>query len=177
MAKVSRRLVIDASVARAAGGPAATFPLSKQCRDFLSAVLTISHRVVMTPAIIQEWNIHQSDFARSWRASMVARRKLYLIADPPPYAELLDKLARLPARPRAHAAMEKDFHLIIAALETDRTVASCDDAARTLFATAARTLGELQAITWVHPGTADIVAWLQGGALPEKGRLLGIAEE
>jgi hypothetical protein len=33
--KVSKRLVIDASVARAAGGEDATYPISVYCRDFL----------------------------------------------------------------------------------------------------------------------------------------------
>ena len=47
--KVSKRLVIDASVARAAGGEDATYPISVSCRDFLKAVLDLSHRVVMTP--------------------------------------------------------------------------------------------------------------------------------
>ena len=62
--KVSKRLVIDASVARAAGGEDATFPISVYCRDFLQAVLDISHRVVMTPDIRDEWNKHQSKSAR-----------------------------------------------------------------------------------------------------------------
>jgi hypothetical protein len=74
--KISRRLVIDASVARSSGGEAATYPTSKHCRDFLKATLKICHRVVMTPDIMEEWRAHQSGFARRWRVSMEARKKV-----------------------------------------------------------------------------------------------------
>jgi hypothetical protein len=74
--KVSKRLVIDASVARAAGGEDATYPISVYCRDFLEAVLDLSHRVVMTPDIRDEWNKHQSRYACIWRRQMVAKKKL-----------------------------------------------------------------------------------------------------
>jgi hypothetical protein len=50
-AKVSKLLVIDASIARSCGAPNATFPTSKNCRDFLNAVLTICHRMVLTDDI------------------------------------------------------------------------------------------------------------------------------
>ena len=53
--RTSRRLVIDASVVHAAGPEGATFPTSKNCRDFLKAVLTICHNVVMTPEIGKEF--------------------------------------------------------------------------------------------------------------------------
>jgi hypothetical protein len=49
--KRSKRLVIDASVARSAGGETAVFPTSKHCRDFLRATLETGHCVVMTPVI------------------------------------------------------------------------------------------------------------------------------
>lgn len=40
----SKRLVIDASVARASGGDDAIFPASKHCRDVLLATLCVCHR-------------------------------------------------------------------------------------------------------------------------------------
>jgi len=42
--KASKRLVIDADVARAAGGKDAKYPKPKHCRDFLEAVRVICHR-------------------------------------------------------------------------------------------------------------------------------------
>jgi len=71
---VSKRLVIDASVARSSGGEDATYPTSVHCRDFLQAVLDICHKFVMTPDIKQEWDKHQSIFALRWRRRMVANR-------------------------------------------------------------------------------------------------------
>ena len=79
MAKIaSRRLVIDASVARAAGDTS-MHPTSRSCRDFLLAILEICHRFVMTQSIKEEWDKHQSGFARKWRVSMVARKKLVVV--------------------------------------------------------------------------------------------------
>src|SRR5215471_15279536 len=72
----SKRLVIDASVARAAGGEDADSPTAKYCRDFLKAVLSICHHVVMTPEISEEWKQHQSRFTSQWRVSMEARKKV-----------------------------------------------------------------------------------------------------
>jgi hypothetical protein len=40
-AKQSKRLVIDASVARACGDSQATYPTSVHCRNFLESVLNI----------------------------------------------------------------------------------------------------------------------------------------
>lgn len=79
IAKSSRRLVIDASIARASGGPGAVSPTSKNCSDFLQAALDICHRVVLTTEILEEWNRHKSKFASRWLASMFARKKANLI--------------------------------------------------------------------------------------------------
>src|SRR5437660_6190664 len=91
MAKASRRLVVDASVARAAGGEGATHPLSRQCRDCLLAMLHICHRIVMTAEIGAEWKRHRSRFAMTWLTSMEARRKVWRPAAPAD-TTLLEKL-------------------------------------------------------------------------------------
>jgi hypothetical protein len=73
MAKTtSRRLVIDADVARSAGGEQATHPRSKHCRDFPRAVLEICHRLVLTPLTGDEWKRHRSRFAATWLGQMYA---------------------------------------------------------------------------------------------------------
>lgn len=41
LVKASKHLVIDASVARSSGGENAMYPTSKNCRDFLKAVLEV----------------------------------------------------------------------------------------------------------------------------------------
>ena len=83
-ARDSKRLVIDADVARASGSETATHPRAEHCRDFLNAVLPLSHRIVMTEKINNEWKNHQSGFARRWRVSMDARKRIERI-NPPEY--------------------------------------------------------------------------------------------
>jgi hypothetical protein len=167
-AKVSRRLVIDASVARAAGGEGATFPLSKRCRDTLKTTLDVCHRVVMPPAIRDEWNKHQSGFACQWRTAMIARRKL-LLEEIPRNPTLREEIESASAAERAREAMLKDAHLIEAARAADQTVLSLDDTVRGLFAAAARRVHALKMIVWVNPGHDGerTRVWLEGGALPE----------
>ena len=76
MAKcASRVLVIDASIARAAGD-LSKHPTSRNCCEFLQAVLDLCHRMVLTPPIREEWNKHRSRFASKWRVSMMARKKI-----------------------------------------------------------------------------------------------------
>src|SRR5215210_3162353 len=109
LSRSSRRLVIDASVAQSSGDEYATYPTSKHCRDFLLAVLEIYYCAVMTAEIREEWNRHQSSFARRWRLSMVARRKLYAV-DVALNDELREKIGRAASRDKDAEAMLKDTH-------------------------------------------------------------------
>ena len=174
MPKASRRLVIDASVARSSGREDATYPISKHCRDFLMATLTICHRVVMTPDIMEEWHHHRSGFARTWLASMMARKKCAFV-ELPRDDNLRSKIERAAIGEQDRAAMLKDSHLIEAAMTTDQIVVSLDEAARGLFAQASQSVGELKSVTWVNPDRLDEqpIRWLENGAKSEKNRLLG----
>lgn len=176
-AKTSRRLVIDASVARAAGGEGATYPLSKQCRDALKTVLDVCHRAVMPAAIREEWNKHQSVFASQWRVAMVARKKL-ILEDTPSDPVLRGDIEAAPATELGRAAMLKDVHLVEAAQAADRTILSLDDAARGLFAGASRRVRALRTIVWVNPGGEGgrALAWLEAGAPAEVGYRLRAGE-
>lgn len=161
----SKRIVVDASVARAAGGQDASFPVSKNCRDILLAVLEVCHRVVMTPAINEEWKKHQSNFARAWRVRMEARKKVLREQDLP-QEELREKVAAAVPNDKRHEAVLKDFHMIEAALLTDRRVLSLDEVVRRLLSSAAANVGELRNVLWMNPAddSKEIVAWLARGA-------------
>jgi hypothetical protein len=120
--KGSRRLVIDASVAMAAGGVDATDATSKSCRDFLQAVLTICHRAVFPPQLIEEWKKHASRFAQNWQVAMERHRKLDWI-EPEFDDELREAIAEMAASEKEKAEMEKDAFLLEAAQATpDRIV-------------------------------------------------------
>jgi hypothetical protein len=173
-AKVSRRLVIDASVARAAGGADAAYPLPKQCRDFLKTMLVVCHRVVLTRAVSAEWKKHESVFAREWRAAMVARKKLLLL-DVPEDADLRDAIDSAAETERGRRSMLKDAHLVEAAQVTDRTVVSLDDAVRGLFGAASRRVSSLKTVVWANPSreAEACSTWLEDGAPPHAHRRLG----
>ena len=149
-ARDSKRLVIDADVARASGSETATHPRARHCRDFLDTVLLLSHRVVMTKKISNEWKNHQSRFARRWRVSMDARKKIDRI-NPPEDENLPNKVVETTNNENEIAAMEKDLHLLQAALATDQTVVSLDETIRRLFAQASLQVGEIKNIIWVNP--------------------------
>ena len=73
--------------------------------------------------------------------------------------------------------MQKDFHLLQAALATDRTVISLDETVRRLFVHASQQVGEIRDIIWVNPDrTAEEqpIEWLQNGAPPEPHRQLSV---
>jgi hypothetical protein len=173
---VSKRLVIDASVARSSGGEEATYPTSVHCRDFLKAVLDICHKVVMTPDIKEEWNKHQSEFARKWRSQMVARRKFEFL-DIPVNDELWEKIDSLAGSNKQRAEMFKDLRLLEAAMATDKIVISLDDnTARKFFGRAAAQVDELRNLVWVNPDKIEEekpIEWLEKGAEAESDRLLG----
>ena len=167
----SRRIVIDASVARSAGGKDAvtTDPSSNCCRTFLASVLGICHRVVITQDIQQELNNHESRFARKWRLSMVARKKVVLLTDLPTIQTMRDAVEILPVCQSDKDAMLKDCHLIVAAQATDSIIASRDDEAQQLFAAHLQTLPAVADLLWVNPVKTpeDIISWLKNGALPD----------
>ncbi|HFD38283.1 MAG TPA: hypothetical protein ENJ31_00310 [Anaerolineae bacterium] len=175
--KSRKRLVIDASVARAAGGAEAVDPTSRRCRDFLLAVYKVCHRVVITPAIDREWKRHQSRFARKWRRWMDGQKKVIHPDPAPSYDALYTSVERTAANVKDREAMYKDFCLIEAAMATDRIVVSRDDEARDAFAKASASVGELRTLVWVNPATVEeqeAILWLEQGAPAERSRQLGV---
>lgn len=174
MAKIaSAVLVIDCSIAHAAGPEGAEHPTSKHCRDFLLAVLRICHRIGMSPAVAEEWKRHRSGFARQWLVSMHARKKVVPIAvDEDP--QLRKALAISATTNKSRDAMLKDAHLLEAASHSDKRIAALDETVRRLFASAARTHKPIRAMCWVNPDTEfdEIVEWLEAGAPLDKAKQL-----
>src|SRR5262245_34578098 len=111
-----RCLVVDASVARAAGPPESTHPTDTLCRDFLLALLDICHSIAWTEAIGVEWKKHECRFARDWRVSMVRKKKLKAIK-----AEwkVWDNVQEHCQDDHVRAIVSKDCHLLEAALASD----------------------------------------------------------
>jgi hypothetical protein len=172
--KGSRRLVIDTSVAQAAGGVDAMDATSKNCRDFLQAVLTICHRAVFPPQLVEEWKKHASRFAQSWQVAMERRRKLDWI-EPESDDELRETIVEMAASEKEKTEMEKDAFLLEAAqATTDRMVVALDEIARGFFRALVGKLPRIGKVVWINPASEDdsAVAWLSNGAKPEARRRL-----
>ncbi len=170
-----KRLVVNASVARAAGGEGATASLSINCTEFLEAFRDESpHHIVMTFELSEEWDKHQSNFAAEWLGNMIATRRFHYIELPQNRA-LYDEIEATVVREEDIDAMLKDFHLFGAALETDQTVISLDETIRGLFKRAFQQVSGIRNIIWVNPDRTaeeDPIVWLQNGAPTEPNRRL-----
>lgn len=193
--KNSKRIVVDADVARSASDKPSTDPTSGRCRDVLMAILGICHRVVMTKAIVDQWNDHQSRFAGKWRKTMAQKGKILrpvtektpalrakvtkkvakeaqetVLRDFNPSGAMREKITPVEV---AHEAMLKDFHLLEAAMIGDQIVISRDKTSQCLFAAACQHIqhiGGIGEVMWTNPDEPDILDWLQEGARiqPEK---------
>ena len=112
--KKSYLLVVDASVAQAAGY--STKPTSSCCRDALDSILSICHRLMMSPALSIEWRNHQSGYASRWKATMVAKKKVVFITDSS-FCVVVEQAKSL--NDCECAALEKDKHLVELAVDGD----------------------------------------------------------
>ncbi|MDD9975742.1 MAG: hypothetical protein OXU27_17160 [Candidatus Poribacteria bacterium] len=169
-----KRLVVNASVALAAGGKGAIASVSINCTEFLETFRDeCPHHIVMTSELSEEWNAHQSNFADRWLKSMIARKRFDYIT--PPQDTALSNKIDTTTKERDIEALRKDFHLLQAALATDQTIISLDETVRRLFKRASQQVGEIRNIIWVNPNRTteeQPITWLQNGAPPEPHRQL-----
>lgn len=177
--KNSKRLVIDTSVARGAGGENAVHPESKDCRDFLKEVLDICHKIVVNPEMKEEWNKHESKFFRKWRVQMVAKRNfIYVDNDDESFLEIKAQIESLAKTYENREAMEKDCFLLELALAHDKIVISNDEKVRNLFQEISAQVIEIRDVNWINPIKPEETPldWLKNGACPEHKRSLGYSE-
>ena len=171
----SKRLVVNASVARAAGGEGATASVSISCTEFLETFQDeCSYHVVMTPELSEEWEENQSKFAATWLRSMIARKRFDYI-EPPVNQALRGEIEGTATSENEIEDIQKDFHLLEAARATDHIIISLDETVRGLFARASQRVGEIRDIVWVNPERTEEeepLVWLQNGAPPEVHRQL-----
>ena len=105
---------------------------------------------------------------------MIARKRWDYV-EPPVNQALRDEIEGTATRDNEIEDMQKDFHLLEAARETDQTVISLDETVRQLFARATQRVGEIRDIVWVNPERTEEeepIVWLQNGAPPEECRKL-----
>jgi hypothetical protein len=173
--KKSRRLVIDASVARSA--TLDENPTSGACRIFLQEVLDICHRVVMTSEIDREWQYNaltirnkaderRSRFLVDWLFAMGRKDGKILRRHVKPNQALRTKVNRMGLSQASRQAIVEDLHLVEAAAASDSVVISRDDAVHRLLRGITGNCPEIRKIVWCNPVTLgeDGLYWLRSGA-------------
>jgi hypothetical protein len=126
MTQTSRLLTIDASILRSAGGREKGH--SAHCSKILQTILEDTpHQAIFCKTTSQEWTKHQSAFARMWRSSMVARKKLIAVNTQATQQKLqtdIDALTNLSANNKK--ALEKDIHMLALAMDADKVIITGD---------------------------------------------------
>jgi hypothetical protein len=165
---VKRAILVDTSVARSAGSARATDVRAAACRDALKAIRKTTLHAVLSSALREEYDRQamMSKFFRRWLLWMTARRRIWEV-DPPLHRPTRAAARRLLPAPRQEA-VEKDLHLVSAALASDRRVLSGDDRMRDDLATLAAGVRALAQLHWANPETPDCLDWLSRTAPDER---------
>lgn len=172
----ARRIVVDASVARASGERT---PQARASVAALEALRQGKHIVVTSQTILAEWRKHASRFANTWLAELVSRGRIAHVDESVPQIDL-DALELAAKKHQAgFNLMVKDLLLVEAALATDRRILSLDEHAREAFRRACASIVALQKILWANPAqtTERVELWLRDGARREGERELGAKEQ
>jgi hypothetical protein len=132
----------------------------------------------MTPALKAEWFKYRSRFALRWLAEMAAAAQVMSIQGNG-YSSLRKQIEASDFGAAQKDAMIGDAHLIEAAVEIGRRIASDDEEVRLLFRSAVSRIqgNRLGDVVWVNPNKADEapIEWLEAGAPADAHRMLGSA--
>ena len=173
------RIVVDTSVARAAGEGDHT---ARACLDSLETMVRIkSYTAVFNRSLLKEWfrvledkagkkRTHASSFAVDWFRKM--RKKVQVLPGQHQRSRVQVFRERrhfinycLQASSQlAVSAIEKDLHLVDLALQADQRVLSTDKKIVGHLRRLGARVPEVCPILWVHPVDHDAPAWLAGGA-------------
>lgn len=166
---------MDASVARSAGWETSTHAPSIRCRQSLEAILEFDHEVIFSQECLDEWKRHRSSYSKKWLYSMHSRKKVVPPENLARNETLRASLSQTAPSDSSRAAIEKDAHLLEAALQADRIVISRDETVRILFRQCCPAVREIRNVLWANPEVEaeEVVPWLEGGARMEAVRRLG----
>ncbi|MGX4585518.1 hypothetical protein [Paenibacillus chitinolyticus] len=165
------QIIIDASVARSAGET--NHPTSLNCRSFLQEFRATNHKIYMTPKISEEWNKHQSKFSLQLRTHLIARKRWVYVKDEE-NLEVREVIQRMAASEKVKKEVDKDIHLVEAAIKADNIVVSNDDKMRRMLGDLSIYSTELRNICWINPinEAEDSIGWLKDGCKKENSRKL-----
>lgn len=150
MPKAKPQIVVDASVARAAGD-ASMHPVSKNCRESLQAISNSKIDIVTCSLLISEWKNHQSNYSRLWLISMIARGRFKCLSNDLTNHGLRESINTHAKTENCANAMEKDAHLIEIALQTGRRVIALDETVRNLYKSLSKHHPPIKTVLWANP--------------------------
>lgn len=155
------RLVIDTNVLRGASSTTDASPPGSLLRAVLDAIFRICHRAVISPELEREYRVHASKFGVRWLSAM--RRKGKVVETPAIETSRARrwKQSEHLRSGEQRAELEKDLHLVLAALETDGIVVSGEKRVRALLLKVMEP-GEVE-LGWALVGP-ETVPWLELGA-------------
>lgn len=164
-------IVVDCSIAQAAGSIDSKHPVGTRCRLFLESLRNNNHRLAWSALIDKEWAEHRSTFASTWLVAMIKRDKLHRIQSSLQLSEAIDETE---LDQGVKDALIKDSHLVEVALETDKRIASLDDKARNHFSNLSQMIQAIGDILWTNPvhEDEDATKWLEDGAPDQSKRHL-----
>ncbi len=170
---MKRGLVIDTSVARSAGGRGATDGRAAASKDALELVRRGKLRAVISEALLEEYRrqIRMSRFFRQWLAWMTDKERLWRV-DGTPHRPTL-RAAEQILSPERQKAVEKDLHLVGAALAADRRVLSADDRMRADLSALTTEVRALAKLHWANPEVTGCLDWLSRAAPDDRAWQLG----
>lgn len=168
-----KRLVVDACIARAAGGSGAHHEGSISARNFLVEFKKHDFIAGMNRDLFAEWKRHESSFARKWRRSMIGARRFPILDHSKSNQTIWTRINTRREHRELKQLMLKDRPLMEAALNTDKRIVSFDERSRKAFARTSSIINDFKKIIWVNPSkNENSIDWLRNGAKKEKCRLL-----
>lgn len=167
---MSKRFVIDTSIAKSAGREEAVHPTSQNCRNFLLAILDNGYCLVLTPDISVEWKTHASSFTQEWRTTMYQKGRIYQ-GNVPQLLELKQEVLNCCETVHIQRIIEKDWLLVEAALAYDNIVASIEKRVYRHLHNIAPNVNELRSLLWLNPDKQReaVLSWLENGATDRDG--------
>ena len=137
-------------------------------------VLKRDFKIAVNPYLLREYGEHSSAFAVTWRQSCFARGRVAKNCPPQRDDALFEAVLATVEPEGKRRELEKDFHLIEAALASDLNIISLDKKARALYCRAAQEITVLRPVLWGDPTAHPKLArWLAGKIGRPKELLLG----
>lgn len=145
---VSRNLVVDASIMHSSG--ITERQISRASREALDTILRICHHVVITDDIREEWKRHTSGYSQTWHVAMESRNKVNNL-DAVDAGELSKAIAESSMDFSDRKLVEKDAHIINAALSSDKVIVTYDDQLKKTMEKYGPLASISARIIWVNP--------------------------